>query len=186
MRRGGRRIAAIGALVALVTAMLFVSGLTATSPDYRAVVDVSTRAMQATQQVPTQAFVRSNGLVGQTNEQIIALAEAQFRDLYTGSVLARKLAIVDGALGGQLTEGATIDDAGMADVVVTSVTIDGNHASVQASGTGWATFTQQVAGHDPVTARPQNVTDWTFTLVKAGDKWLIESEDWTFAPGSEP
>jgi hypothetical protein len=76
--------------------------------------------------------------------------------------------------------------AGINNIDITSVEIDGDSATATATADLWASFAQVQADGSQVPAHPTNTKLFTLSLSRIDGSWYVVSEYSTFAPGSEP
>ncbi len=106
--------------------------------------------------------------------------------VFEGPVLQARLQAmetnVDGAQAGDIRYLA----AGVKNIDIADVVIDGDSARVHATATVWTDVGQVQPGGTLAVAHPENEMIYTLTLGKTSGTWFVVDESITFAPGSEP
>lgn len=181
-----RKFVLVGVPIAAILAVAVAAGamsVSAATQDANAVRAVVTGAMLATQQLPAMPETNAARGISQSVDAMLGSADATLEGLYAGDVLALKEDLVKRAIEGRA--GAVVVEAGVTNIAIISLRITGDRATVEATGLSWARMTQALPSGPPLTATPQNEVDWKFELAKANGRWLIDTETWAFAPGSE-
>lgn len=114
-----------------------------------------------------------------------ARAVSTLRNFYTGAALGGRVSIIDAHIQADGAGNVRYLAGGMDSINFTTVSVSGSTALVIARAVVWNRVAQQ-QGSRLVEATPRGPVDYTFTLVKTGNVWLISSEDFAFPPGSGP
>jgi hypothetical protein len=156
--------------------------------DDKPICDTVTAAIHADQEVPSSgsiALARSQALTG---DAWVSEGTAKFASYFTGDVLARKIDTLrrDAELFDRPE--ALTDSEGVRNIVVRTILISGDSATVTAQAELWATSViPQASGQTAsATASIASTYDWSFHLTKSSGSWLIDSEEGNFAPGNGP
>lgn len=157
------------------------------STDDEAIRELVTRAMHLQQEVglPPPEYAG-----GPMQPEMVAEMVAQGRDELAGVFAEPELdvrtqvlqVIADDAKYGEVR----YLGAGVKDIDISEVTIDGDTAQVHATAIVWADVAQVQGGGKLAVAHPENTIVYDMTLQKVNGTWLISSESMGFAPGSEP
>ncbi len=158
------------------------------SSDDKPICDTVTAAIHADSEVPSSesiALARSQGL---SSDAWVSAGIAKLAQYFTGDVLARH---VDSLRLNAETYGrseALTDSEGVRNIVVRTIVISGNTATVTAQAEGWAiSVIQNPWGREAsATSSTAATVDWSFHLTRTSGKWLIDGEDGGFAPGNGP
>lgn len=188
MKRGKFRRAAIGAALALVaTVILGVQLFLTADPDVPSVKALCDRALRASQSLAVPPVAdRGRPLSAATAARMKADGEATLRDLYTGPVLARQISELDAFIAEQLGGAFVVRDAGVSKADCDDVAVSGDTATVKAEVEIWTKLGQVQEDGSVIAARPKNVQEYVFTMVKVDGRWLIDGEHWEFKPGFGP
>jgi hypothetical protein len=177
---------ALAAVVVAAAAFSVLAQRASATPDETAIEQVVRGALIAEQTLGIPPPAYSGGVMsGAINQQMIDHVPAVLSKYYVGDPLARDVNAIQANIRADKTGKTRYLAGGVDNLQFTSVVVNGNSAIVSATATTWATFVQNQNG-TPVSANPHNVTNYTFTLTKASGSWLIDSEAWSYAPGSEP
>jgi hypothetical protein len=185
------------AVAALVFGLWFVAGVMgwigpslceSPSIDDKPICDTVTAAIHADQEVPSSqsiALARSQGL---SSDAWASAGTAKFAQYFTGDVLVRKTDILRGDAGSYDRPEALTDSERVRNIVVRSIVISGDSATVTAQAELWAiSVIPSPSGRTAsATASVAGTYDWSFRLTKSSGKWLIDGEDGSFAPGNGP
>ena len=107
----------------------------------------------------------------------------------TGPLFERALSIADSAHLGQVTRGRAWQDAGVTSVDFNAVSVQGDHATVDATAEAWFNFNGQ--GIPPGNSRSgadghNGVTYHADVIRTLGNHWKVSNYAWHFLPGEGP
>jgi|GEM_PF-1705358 hypothetical protein len=158
------------------------------SPDDKLICDTVTAAIHADQEVPSSesiALARSQGL---SSDAWVSAGTAKFAQYFTGDVLVRDIDTLRGDAETYDQPEALTDSEGVRNIVVRTIVISGDSATVTAQAELWAVsvIPSPWGRTASATSSVAGTFDWSFHLTKTSGKWLIDSEDGNFAPGNGP
>ncbi|MGA2514863.1 MAG: hypothetical protein ABSG37_14825 [Candidatus Limnocylindrales bacterium] len=158
------------------------------SSDDKPVCDTVTAAIHADQEVPSSesiALARSQGL---SSDAWASAGSAKFTQYFTGDVLVRKIDILRQDAESYGRPEALTDSEGVRNIVVRTIAISGDSATVTAQAELWAisVIPRPWGRTASETASAAGTYDWSFHLTKTSGSWLIDGEDGQFAPGNGP
>ncbi|TAN32080.1 hypothetical protein EPN29_10170 [bacterium] len=177
---------AIAALIAAAAIFSSVALRANATTDEVAIQQVIRGALTATHtlEVPPPAY--QGGIMPDAiNQQMIDRVPVVLSQYYTGSPLARNVNVIQANIRADKPGKVRYLAGGVENLVFTSISVNGSTALVSVSLTAWTRVAQDQNG-TLVQANPHNDVDYTFTLTKASGRWLIDSEAWSFRPGSAP
>jgi hypothetical protein len=115
-------------------------------------------------------------------------ATATIAQVFSGTFAVIEKQALQNDLDMEQTGLARVIAGGINNLNITSVDIDtaGTTATVKGTVETWlrTAFKQQDGSW--TMSEPHNKLDFTMTLVSQNGRWMADSFDWTFAPGSEP
>jgi putative amidase-like protein len=176
-----------------VVAVISVAALSASlalrasaTPDEVAIQQVVRGALAATHslEVPPPAY-QGGVMPDAFNQQMIDRVPAVLSQYYAGTPLTRNINAIQANIRADKSGKIRYLAGGVENLVFTSISVTGSTALVSVSLTAWTRVAQDQNGK-LVQANPHNDVDYTFTLTKATGRWLIDSEAWSFRPGSAP
>lgn len=207
MKLPSMRLAGLALGAGLLALLVGATAARAGDPDEKAVVSALTEAVAAAQQSFTSPVALAASADLKVGDNATAAAA-----LKSGPSLA-EVARVDSAgkmLLGQHFAGTALTDrlrahsamiveqenrtvpgftplgGGVSDVQVSSISVDGDTASVHAIITTWARMSQVERDGHVVVSQPSNDLVVDASLLRSPDGWKVTEYEWTFAPGSEP
>ena len=119
------------------------------------------------------------------NQQMIDRVPGVLSQYYAGTPLTRNVNTIQAHIRADKSGTTRYLAGGVENLVFTFVSVTASTALVSVSLTAWTRVAQDQNG-TLVQANPHNDVDYTFTLTKATGRWLIDSEAWSFRPGSSP
>jgi hypothetical protein len=147
----------------------------------------ATGAIQAQQEVGLPAAAYAGGNLSDSAKQAMASAgRTRLERFFAGRELDRALDVLANNILEQSTGEIRHQAAGVDDIVITSVTVDGDTAVVEATATVWARFAQLRSDGMLIPAEPRNGMIYRLTLNHIGSDWFVVSQTRTFAPGQSP
>jgi hypothetical protein len=172
-----------GAIIAVVG----VFGTAQGTADVAAIKAVAIAALHTQQEVGIPPESSNRGPISaslKSNMSVTGLA--QLSEVFGGSQLDTAKTVLADALdqesaGQILTLGAGIDN-----IVLTSVVVSGDSATVAATADVWAKFAQVQTDGSLINAAPRNSKIYSLFLKQMGNKWLVVDEESRFAEGSTP
>jgi hypothetical protein len=176
-----------------VVAVISVAALSASlalrasaTPDEVAIQQAVRGALAATHtlEVPPPAY-QGGVMPDAVNQQMIDRVPAVLTQYYTGDPLTRNVNAIQAHIRADKPGKIRYLAGGVENLVFTSISVTGSTALVSVSLTAWTRVAQDQNGK-LAQANPHNDVDYTFTLTKATGRWLIDSEAWSFRPGSAP
>jgi len=191
-------LAVLTLLAGVVALLLMGSGSLSTADDQVRIQQTVRSALMVRQQLgvpniqlPGQKDVihYSGGpMPNDIQQKMLARIPDQLGKYYKGEPFSRYTSLLQNSVRREQSGAVQYLDGGVDSVTYTSIAINGNTARVTADAVIWARMAQDRGnGQKPVEANPHNTINCVFTLAKQPDgRWLIDSETWTFAPGSEP
>jgi hypothetical protein len=196
-RSGLVRSIDVMAIAALVLGIWFVAdamGWTGPSvcgspnTDDKPICDTVAGAIHAESEVPSHesmALARSQGL---SSDAWVSAGSAKFAQYFTGDMLASRIGMLrqDAEFYGRPE--ALTDSEGVRNIVVRTIEITGDSATVTAQAEGWAISVIPSLWGRPAsaTASVASTFDWSFHLIRSGGQWLIDRLDGKYAPGNGP
>jgi hypothetical protein len=147
----------------------------------------ATGAIRAQQEVGLPGADYAGGNMSDAAKQAISNAgKNRLHKFFAGRELDNAIATLDYNIQEQSTGEIRHQAAGVDDIVITSVTVDGDTAVVEATATVWARFAQLRSDGQLIPATPRNGIIYRLTLNHIGRDWFVVDEIRSFAPGSEP
>ncbi len=158
------------------------------SSDDKPICDTVTAAIHADSELPSNesiALARSQGL---SSDAWVSAGIAKLAQYFTGDVLARKADALRLNAETYDRPEALTDSEGVRNIVVRTIVISGDSATVTAQAEVWAiSVIQNPWGREAsATSTTAATLDWSFHLTRTSGKWLIDGEDGSFAPGNGP
>ena len=158
------------------------------SSDNKPICDTVTAAIHADSEVPSDesiALARSQGL---SSDAWVSAGTAKLAQYFTGDVLARYVDTLRLNAETYDRPEALTDSEGVRNIVVRTIVISGDSATVTAQAEVWAiSIIPSPWGRTAsATSSVTGTFDWSFHLTKTSGNWLIDSEDGNFAPGNGP
>lgn len=185
-----RRLIRVAASALLVTAALAVSGLFASvsaDPDVAAVKRVATGAIQTQQAISLPPASYAGGPMSQgTASEMVRQGEGQMAQFFGGPELVRRDQALQANVSEQSSGAIRYLGAGVSRIDITSVTRDGDLATVAATVDLWADLGQVQVNGQLAVAHPKNTMLLRLALQKINGSWLVVDETMNYAPGSEP
>jgi hypothetical protein len=178
---------AVAPWVAVTMAIVLTACAEKLSPEASALADVIRGAQTAelnTDVVPPE--YHGPGSSASAMQPVLDRVPTELGKYYVGSLLARKVTEHQDGIRGMAQAGAGGRAGGIRKLDLKKVQISGATATVSAKVTVW--FKTAQFWDQSVTSRPEasNVVDLHLHLVKDGDGWKIDQEQWEFAPGGGP
>jgi hypothetical protein len=158
------------------------------SSDDKPICDTVTAAIHADSEVPSSesiALARSQGL---SSDAWVSSGTTKLAQYFTGDVLARKADTLRMNADTYDRPEALTDSEGVRNIVVRTIVISGDSATVTALGEIWATSVIQNPWGQEASATSSTAAtfDWSFHLTRTSGKWLIDGEHGSYAPGNGP
>jgi hypothetical protein len=166
-----RTLAAAALILAASTATACSGPPSTISGDEAAVRATVRQALNAGRALPLAASKLAPGADAQQFQQDAA---RQFADLYTGTVLARKVQAVQINLAE--AHPGNHDQSGIKKVTFDDVRVGADTATVKTTVETWDNWTEE----------GDWLADYTFDLVRRDGRWLIEKEEVAYPPGQAP
>jgi hypothetical protein len=145
-------------------------------------------ALKAQQEVGLPpADLAAGRMSDRAKEAIAAAGEKRLREYFSGDQLKFAIQILADNIDEQSSGELRHQAAGVKNLVLTSVAIDEDIATVTATATVWARFTLlRESDGELQPAEPSNGMMFELTLNKIDGKWLVVQEKMRFAPGESP
>jgi hypothetical protein len=158
------------------------------SSDDKPICDTATAAIHADSEVPSSesiALARSQGL---GSDAWVSAGTAKLAQYLTGDVLARHVDSLRLNADTYDRPEALTDSEGVRNIVVRTIVISGDSATVTAQAEVWAiSVIQNPWGQEAsATSSTAATFDWSFHLTKTSGKWLIDGEHGSYVPGNGP
>jgi len=186
-----------GVTVLLMTATAFVGAGLMPNQNQIAVSMVCQQALLADQtlNVPRTMVTVSTNSVETTNgapisdvgeQQMDTLVTTTYQKYFTGPLLQHKIQVLTGAIHHYKGGDIRYLGGGVDSMSFTNITIDGIHATANATAVVWTKVAQDQGNGKLVVANPHNTVLMMYTLTNQNGQWYITDEHWKFAPGSHP
>jgi hypothetical protein len=185
-------MAACGAVIAIGVSFFLLTQPSVGAPKGLHTNDAPIRAMLTKAIVAAQTAAlppkseRGKKLSQATIGQIRNAARQQLAQYFVRDELARRLGTVDSLLGEESSGDEAFLDAGVDNIVIGDVTIDGDSASADGSGDAWLDVAQIEDDGSLRVAHPRNTMIFSFDLIWDGTTWMVSGQSGQFAPDSEP
>lgn len=175
--------------VALPIVTLFGIGLASTTVaamDESQIRTVVTGALHAQQEVglPPGSYL-GGAMPAEVTASMAAAGDAELAKFFAGPQLEYARAVLAANIEAQSSGQIRTLAAGIKNIAITSIDVDGDVAHVAATGTVWAQFAQVQEGK-LVPANPDNGMIYTLTLERSAAGWFVVDETRDYAPGEEP
>jgi hypothetical protein len=115
-------------------------------------------------------------------------ATTRIAQIVTGEAADAEQKSLQNALAMEQTATISFLDAGIDHLNIASPDVDNIGVAASAKGTveTWLGTARKQRDGSWQVSEPHNTLDFMMTLVVQGSRWMVDSFDWTFAPGSEP
>jgi len=196
-RHGLVRPIHIIAVVSLVLGLLFVADVMgwigpsvceSPSSDNKPICETVTAAIHADQEVPSSESIASARSQGLSSDAWLTAGTAKFAQYFSSDALTRKIDILRRDAQDYDRPEALTDSEGIRNIVVRTIAISGDSATVTAQAEAWAisVVPSPWGWAASATASTSATFDWSFHLTNSGGRWLIDVEQGDFAPGNGP
>jgi hypothetical protein len=150
-------------------------------PENRPVCNAVHAAIHVEQDVTSSESIAQARSQGLSSEAWVSDGAARFAEYFSGDELARKIAILRQDVESFGRSDAGTGSGGVRNIVVRSIGISGDSATVTAQAEVWWVFVDVIPGYlarAPSTFKTSgSETDyWSFHLTRTGGAWLVDNE----------
>lgn len=186
--KGGARRLILGVLV--VTAIAGLLSVTAArltpDQDELAIQETIRKGIVAEQTLAVPPGTYKGGMMSDTIQgQMLRRVPSTLRNYYGAGALGRLTSALQDNIRKAKDGKQRYLDGGVESLVFAQILVTGDTAVATAQAEVWAKVAQDQDGK-LVTATPRAPVDYTFVLAKINGRWIINSEERNFSPGTGP